>query len=156
MKGATSSLALHRQAEALMGQADAAAWRGDAPEAARLRSAAGRIEAEAFALIPVSRPKTRRIIAVSATALYLHGDDFAAALSAAKKYLAEPDIAADAWAAAELKAIARDARALAKLTALVRAGLGPEARALASRLSRQGTPDHETARMARRIIAGLD
>jgi hypothetical protein len=63
-------LRLHREAEVLMGYADLAKAQGRPQEAATLRCQAAELEAQVFGLLPLDRPKTRGITAVSSVALY--------------------------------------------------------------------------------------
>ncbi|MGE0543300.1 MAG: hypothetical protein AB7R89_24330 [Dehalococcoidia bacterium] len=66
----TVSVNAHRQAESLVGQAEALASSGQRAEAGRLYRDAALAELDAFQHIPDDRQKTRGIIAVSAVSMY--------------------------------------------------------------------------------------
>ncbi len=82
----------HRLASDLMAHADVAARRGDDQAAATLWRQAGDREAAALSTIPVSRPRTRGLIAVSAVACYVAAGEQVQAYKLANKYLAMGDL----------------------------------------------------------------
>lgn len=86
------SLAIHRQAELLMGQADRLLVQGRAQEAAALYREAAGFESQAFDLIPPERCKTRGIIAISSVALYRKAGALDEAVRQAHFYLARDDL----------------------------------------------------------------
>ena len=109
------SVQFHRQAEALMAEAqmlDVAGRRGDA---ARKLFQAAQDETQAFALIPEDRQKTRGIIAVSAVALYRRAGALDEAIRTACEYLATGNLST-AWQA-ELQDVLEKARAELQATA---------------------------------------
>lgn len=63
-------LRLHREAEVMMGRADQARAQNRPLDAARFSRQAAELEARVFELLPLDRPKTRGITAVSSVALY--------------------------------------------------------------------------------------
>jgi hypothetical protein len=97
------SVMLHRQAEALMAEAELLVAKGCHPEARKRWLEAARFEAAAFEQIPRDRGKTRGIIAVSAVALFRDAGAFDEALRHADRYLMTGDLP-DAWRA-ELAAL---------------------------------------------------
>ena len=63
------SLDVHRQAELLMGRADQMSVEGRM-RVCRPQPAGGRLEAQVFAMLPLDRPRTRGVTAISSVALY--------------------------------------------------------------------------------------
>lgn len=90
------SVQFHRQAEALMAEAQMLDVAGRAREAAEKRYQAARAEAQAFALIPEDRRKTRGIIAVSAVPLFRRAGALDEAIRAACEYLTSGNLP-EAW-----------------------------------------------------------
>jgi hypothetical protein len=81
------SLELHRQAELLMGRADQMSVEGRLPESADLNRQAAELEAEVFGMVPVDRPKTRGVTAVSSVALYRKAGALNEAIQQAESFL---------------------------------------------------------------------
>src|SRR3954452_7944621 len=102
------SVKLHRQAEALMAEAEILVGQGKTDDARTRWLEAGRLEAEVFAQIPRERGKTRGIIAVSAVALFRDAGAIEKALNLADEYLTTGDLPA-LWQA-ELAALVRQTK----------------------------------------------
>lgn len=81
------SLDVHRHAELLMGRADQASVEGRMQDAARLRCEAAELEAQVFGMVPLDRPRTRGVIAVSSVALYRKGKALDQAIRQAEAFL---------------------------------------------------------------------
>jgi hypothetical protein len=81
------SLDVHRHAELLMGRADQASVEGRPEDAARLRCEAAELEAQVFDMVPLDRPRTRGVIAVSSVALYRKGKALDQAIRQAEIFL---------------------------------------------------------------------
>jgi hypothetical protein len=86
-------LRLHREAEALMGLADQAKAQRRLSDAARLNREAAKVEARVFDLLPIDRPKTRGITAISSVALYREAGALDQAVRQAEIFLAQDAIA---------------------------------------------------------------
>jgi hypothetical protein len=89
-------LELHREAELFMGRADLARARNRPEEAAAHDRRAGELEAQVFDLLPLDRPKTRGITAISSVALFRKARMLDQAIRQAKTFLAPgnlPDFA---------------------------------------------------------------
>lgn len=84
-----SSLELHRRAEGLMFEADKAKAEGNLELTNCLHLSIGSLEARALDRIPLTRPRTRAIIGLSAAASYFDGGDFDNARVIAKIVLDE-------------------------------------------------------------------
>lgn len=63
-------LELHREAEVMMGYADQARAQSRFLDAVKFDRQAAELEAQVFDLLPLDRPKTRGITAISSVALY--------------------------------------------------------------------------------------
>jgi hypothetical protein len=85
-------LRLHREAEALMGLADQAKAQRRLVDAARLNGEAAEIEARVFDLLPLDRPKTRGITAISSVALFREAGALQQAIRQAELFLAQQAI----------------------------------------------------------------
>lgn len=86
------SLDLHREAEALMGHADQAKAQRRLADAARLNREAAEVEARVFDLLPLDRPKTRGITAISSVALYREAGELKQAIRQAEIFLTQEAI----------------------------------------------------------------
>jgi hypothetical protein len=86
------SLELHRQAELLMGRADQMSVEGRARESADLNCQAAAIEAQVFDAIPLDRPRTRGVIAISSVALYRKAGALDQAVDQAESFLSRGDL----------------------------------------------------------------
>jgi hypothetical protein len=102
------SVRLHRQAEALMGEADILTARGQVEAARRCWLQAAHLEAEVFAQIPPDRGKTRGIIAVSTIELFRRAGAFDEAIRVGESLLATGDLLED-WRT-EVSALVDEAR----------------------------------------------
>src|SRR5262245_49563801 len=98
------SVQLHRQAEALMAEAELLVNAGRLDDAKSCWLDAGLLEAEVFAQIPRNRGKTRGIIAVSAVALLRDAGALDEASQLRRDYLENGDLP-EAWRS-ELEALA--------------------------------------------------
>ena len=90
------SLDIHRHAELLMGRADQASVEGRMNDAARLNCEAAELEARVFDMLPLDRPRTRGVTAISSVALYRKGKALDQAIRQAETFLAPghlPDFA---------------------------------------------------------------
>jgi len=116
------SVKLHRQAEALMGEADILTANGQLEEARARWLDAAHLEAEVFAQIPKDRGKTRGIIAVSTVELFRRAGALDEAIRTAHAYLKSGGLP-DAWQT-ELKALSDEAEL--KRQALSRSSATPE------------------------------
>lgn len=88
------SLDLHRQAEVLMGRADALAAQGQRRQAADAYARAARLEIDAYRAIPAERVRTRGIVAVSAVSLLRKAGLLADAARNAHRFLADDSLTA--------------------------------------------------------------
>ena len=88
----TMSVDAHQQAEHFMAEADQLEAQGRQQQAQQARLQAAQCEARAFEHIPVSRPRTRGVIAVSAVALYRRAGALDEAIQHAHRYLGESDL----------------------------------------------------------------
>ena len=86
-------LRLHREAEALMGLADQAKAQSRFADAARLNFQAAATEARVFEHLPLDRPKTRGITAVSSVALYREAGALDKAIQHAEHFLTQEAVA---------------------------------------------------------------
>ena len=75
-----------------MGQADQLGVEGRPYEAAEKRYEAAEAEAQVFALLPLDRPKTRAITAISSVALYREAGALDQAIRQAQIFLANDDL----------------------------------------------------------------
>lgn len=75
-----------------MGRADHLQAQGQRSEAATAYRRAAELEAKALDLVPLDRPQTRGIIAVSSIALYLRSGDAATGIRMAHSFLAESNL----------------------------------------------------------------
>ena len=82
------SLDIHRHAELLMGRADQASVEGRTQDAARLNCEAAQLEAQVFDMLPLDRPRTRGVTAISSVALYRKGKALNQAIRQAEAFLA--------------------------------------------------------------------
>jgi hypothetical protein len=85
----------------------------------------------------------------------LRGGAYATTAALAERYLTQPEIADDAWAADELAGLATDARALIELAGLVRAGRAEEARTRAAQMTVTLEKSHPVARAVETIVTAL-
>jgi hypothetical protein len=102
------SVKLHRQAEALMGEADILTARGQREAAKQCWLQAARLEAEVFAQIPSDRSKTRGIIAVSTVECFRRARAFDEAIRVGESLLATGDLL-EVWRM-EVSALVDEAR----------------------------------------------
>src|SRR4051812_420867 len=86
------SLDVHRQAELLMGRADQMSVEGRMRECADLNRQAAELEAQVFAMLPLDRPRTRGVTAISSVALYRKAGALDAAIHQARIFLAHGDL----------------------------------------------------------------
>ncbi|HZO24597.1 MAG TPA: sigma factor-like helix-turn-helix DNA-binding protein [Chloroflexota bacterium] len=89
-------LELHREAELFMGRADLARVQNRREDAAAHDRRAAELEAQVFDLLPLDRPKTRGITAISSVALYRKAGALDQAIRQARSFLAPgnlPDFA---------------------------------------------------------------
>jgi hypothetical protein len=86
-------LELHRQAEVEMGLADQARAQCRPLDAVRHSRQAAELEARVFDLLPLDRPKTRGITAVSSVALYREADALDEAIRHAEYFLTQESVA---------------------------------------------------------------
>lgn len=91
------SVDAHRRAEALMAEGELLEKQGLDDQASPLFIEAARCEADAFVRIPISRPKTRGVIAISAVSLFQRGGAFGDAIRHAHLYLADEHLAEFAY-----------------------------------------------------------
>ncbi len=89
-------LRLHREAEAFMGLADQARAQRRPAHAARFDRQAAELEARVFELLPLDRPKTRGITAVSSVALLRKAGELDQAIGHAERFLAQ-DAVGEPW-----------------------------------------------------------
>src|SRR5262245_32843377 len=80
-------LELHREAERFMGRADLARVQNRLEDAAAHDRRAAELEAQVFDLLPLDRPKTRGITAISSVALYRKGKALDQAIRQAEAFL---------------------------------------------------------------------
>jgi hypothetical protein len=85
-------LRLHREAELMMGLADQARAQSRPLDAVRFSRQAAELEAQVFDLLPLDRPKTRGITAISSVALYRRAGDLDQAIRQAQNFLAPDDL----------------------------------------------------------------
>jgi hypothetical protein len=102
------SVKLHREAEALMGEADILTARGEVEAARRCWLQAAHLEAEVFAQIPIDRAKTRGIIAVSTIELFRRAGAFDEAIRMGEMLLSAGHLLED-WQT-EVSALVDEAR----------------------------------------------
>ena len=86
-------LELHREAEVEMGLADQARAQCRPLDAVRHSRQAAELEAQVFDLLPLDRPKTRGITAVSSVALYREAGALDEAIRHAEYFLAQAAVA---------------------------------------------------------------
>ena len=134
------SVKLHRQAEALMGEADILTARGHLEAASKCWLQAAHLEAQVFAQIPPDRGKTRGIIAVSTVELFRRAGAFDEAVRIGETLLATGDLLDD-WRT-EVSALVDEARRLQSSR-----GAGPVVDATDTAKASSGRRQHtETAR----------
>jgi hypothetical protein len=85
-------LRLHREAEALMGLADQAKAQRRLADSARFNREAAHIEARVFDLLPLNRPKTCGITAISSVALFRKAGALDEAIQQAEHFLRCDDL----------------------------------------------------------------
>lgn len=86
-------LELHRKAEVQMGLADQARAQCRPLDAVRHSRQAAELEAQVFDLLPLDRPKTRGITAVSSVALYREAGELDEAIRHAQYFMAQDSVA---------------------------------------------------------------
>ena len=86
-------LELHREAEGFMGRAAQARAQNRPIDAARFDRQAAALEARVFDLLPLDRPKTRGITAVSSVALYRKAGALDEAIRHAEYFLTQEAVA---------------------------------------------------------------
>lgn len=88
------SVEAHRRSQSLVEQAERFTAKGRTAEASGLYRQAADEEARAFDTIPLTRPRTRGIIAVSAVALYSRAGALGEVVRHARCYLEQPELPA--------------------------------------------------------------
>jgi hypothetical protein len=86
-------LRVHREAEGFMGRADQARAQNRPLDAARFDCQAAALEAQVFDLLPLDRPKTRGITAVSSVASYRKAGALDEAIRHAEYFLTQQAVA---------------------------------------------------------------
>jgi hypothetical protein len=81
-------LRLHREAELFMGRADFARAQNKLDEAAAHDRRAAELEAQVFDMLPLDRPRTRGVTAISSVALYRMAGALTEATRQAETFLA--------------------------------------------------------------------
>jgi len=85
-------LRLHQEADLLMGRADQMSVEGRTQESAKLNRQAAKLEAQVFAMLPLDRPRTRGVTAISNVALYRKAGALAEAIRQAELFLKRGDL----------------------------------------------------------------
>jgi hypothetical protein len=86
-------LELHREAEVMMGYADRARAQSRFTDAVKFSRQAAELEAQVFDILPLDRPKTRGVTAVSSVALYREAGALNQAIRQAEHCLAQEAVA---------------------------------------------------------------
>jgi hypothetical protein len=110
-------LRLHREAEAFMGRADLARAQSRLADAAVHYRRAAELEAQVFDLLPLDRPKTLGITAVSSVALYRKAGALDRAIRQAEIFLAPNNL--PEFARLDLEEMVEEMRAERDATAAV-------------------------------------
>src|SRR5438045_1073325 len=86
-------LRLHREAEVMMGYADQARAQSRFLDAKKFSRQGAELETRVFALLPLDRPKTRGVTAVSSVVMFREAGELDQAIQHAETFLAQEAVA---------------------------------------------------------------